>query len=345
MSLSFVPDFDLQSKNSLAVPSRCRWFASVSTPEHLSEASAFARQQGLPLVVIGSGTNVLMAEQIEAVIVQMSIMGKRIISRQNCLQSATRQVEVSAGENWHRFVFWCLQQKLYGIENLALIPGTCGAAPIQNIGAYGTELDQFVDSVEVFDLDLQKFRRLSKKECEFGYRDSVFKRGLSERLIVVSLRLTLSVTPEVNLSYPALSDHMDSLDLEPTPEAVFEAVCAIRRTKLPDPKDIPNVGSFFKNPVIPVDQLNQLLANHPLMPNYAQKDHTAKIPAAWLIDQAGWKGHRDNGVGVHDKQALVLVNPGAKPIAEVLSMAIKIQHDVHAKFGIKLDFEPRQISI
>ena len=348
MTLSFQPNFDLRTKNSLSVPSICRWYAVISNRDQLPEAVKFSQEQGLPLVVLGSGTNVLLAERIEAIVIQISILGMHkvdpdldaIIGSGN----HAKTVEVAAGENWHQFVRWSLDQQLYGLENLALIPGTCGAAPIQNIGAYGVEFDQFVESVEVFDLQQQSFRQLSKQACEFGYRDSIFKRGLVDKAVVVSFKLTLSNRPEVNLSYPVLVDYLASHGLEPSPENIFDAVCAIRSSKLPDPKKVPNVGSFFKNPLIDHHQRDQLLASYPDMPTFGQSNNMTKLPAAWLIDQAGWKGYLENGVGVHDKQALVLVNPGARPISEILDVAGRIQNDISAKFGIDLKFEPRQIS-
>jgi UDP-N-acetylmuramate dehydrogenase len=342
--MSFVADlfqknFDLQHKNSLAVPSRCSWFTEIHKESDLHEVASFADKEATPLVFLGSGTNVLLAEQLEAVVAQIKIPGKRILE----VSGDTAGVEVSAGENWHQFTSWCLRQKLYGLENLALIPGTCGAAPIQNIGAYGVELSDFIEAVKVFDIDTRTFRSLTVPECELQYRDSVFKHALQGKVVIVSMCLTLKTSPTLNLGYPALAEYIESNELDETPENIFKAVCAIRTAKLPDPERIPNVGSFFKNPVVKSEAIITLQMKHPTMPSYPLSDGHCKIPAAWLIEKAGWKGVQKDGVGVHEKQALVLTNAGRAPVSRVLQLANQIQSDVRAMFNVELELEPRRI--
>ena len=339
MTETFRPDYDLQSKNSLAVSSKCRWFVSVKDEQQLFSAVVFARENRLPLVVLGSGTNVVLADYLDALVAEIRIPGKYVISR----DAESAMVEVGGGENWHQFVIWCLEQKLYGLENLALIPGTCGAAPIQNIGAYGVELSELLDSVEVFDIGEQKLKRFSRAECELSYRDSIFKNELQNRVVVVSIRLRLRCIQKSNLGYPALTDYLELNQLESTPNNVFDAVCAIRRSKLPDPDEIPNAGSFFKNPIIPQAHADRLRKQYSDMPGFPLVEGKEKIPAAWLIDKAGWKGSEHRGVGVHDKQALVLINPGRRNAKDILELADKISADVLTKFGVQLELEPRVI--
>lgn len=336
----FCSNFDLQTKNSLAVPSVCRWFTSVTDIHEIAAAMAFSREQRLSLAVLGSGTNVVLAEFIDAVVLQIALMGKSLIHKDD----HSVVIEVGAGEDWHELVRWCLEQSFFGIENLALIPGTCGAAPIQNIGAYGVELSDVLESVEIFDIAEQQCRWLSAAECELGYRDSVFKHDLENQAIVVSIRLRLSLDEKPNLSYPALVDYLADHKMEPSPQTIFEAVCAIRRSKLPAPAEIPNAGSFFKNPVVDLDKLRVLSQKHPAIPFYELPDEQVKIPAAWFVDQAGFKGRRKSGVGMHDKQALVLVNPGRKPSSDILSFAERVSSKVYSAFGVKLEIEPRVIA-
>lgn len=340
MTESFLANFDLQAKNALAVPSSCRWFKLVTETSQLSEAVAFARDQALPLSVLGSGTNVVLGESINAVVLQIALKGRSVVHK----DIRTVIIEAGAGEDWHELVSWSLEQSFYGLENLALIPGTCGAAPIQNIGAYGVELGDLLDSVEIFDLAEQKTKRLNADECELEYRDSIFKHDLDKRAIVISVRLRLNLQARPNLSYPALADYLKENEISPTPENVFEAVCAIRRSKLPDPVEIPNVGSFFKNPTLPFEDLSELLIHHPGMPYYELPNNQVKIPAAWFVDQAGFKGWQKNGVGIHDKQALVLVNPGKKSCTDVLNLAEQVSAKIYAIFGVELELEPRLIA-
>ncbi|MCL4145878.1 UNVERIFIED_CONTAM: hypothetical protein GTU68_001641, partial [Idotea baltica] len=278
----FQQNFDLQQKNSLAVPSRCSWFAEIHSESDLEQAAIFADNASMPLVALGSGTNVLLAENVEAVVAEIKTSGKSILETTGDVV----QVEVSAGENWHQFTEWCLQHQLYGLENLALIPGTCGAAPIQNIGAYGVELSEFIESVKLFDIEKRAYRRLSAEECELQYRDSVFKHALLGKVVIVSVRLALSATPKPNMGYPALAEYLKSKGLEQSPENIYQAVCAIRTAKLPDPEEIPNVGSFFKNPIVEAELKSTILSAYPEMPSYGTADGSVQNRLL-LIETAG----------------------------------------------------------
>jgi UDP-N-acetylmuramate dehydrogenase len=232
----------------------------------------------------------------------------------------------------------CLQQGWYGLENLSLIPGNMGAAPIQNIGAYGVELCDLFVSLEAIEVSSGELVVMDKQACQFGYRDSIFKQAGKGRYLITQVTLALSSEPQVNIQYPVLAEALRGKD--PSPEQVSAAVCRIRREKLPDPQNIPNAGSFFKNPVIEAELLHRLLGSNTSMPHFQQPDNRAKVPAAWLIDQCGFRGLRSGNVGVHQHQALVLVNFGGTG-AEILHLAQQIQDAVQERFSIALEIEPQ----
>ncbi|HAN68680.1 MAG TPA: hypothetical protein DCQ70_09325, partial [Halieaceae bacterium] len=252
-------------------------------------------------------------------------------------------LRVGAGESWHALVVWSLASGYYGLENLALIPGTVGAAPIQNIGAYGCELGSFVVAVHARRINDGSYLKLSGAECEFGYRDSVFKQRLVDSVVITQVDLQLTRTPTVNTSYPALADALKPAGCSdsPTPQQVFDAVVALRRARLPDPASEPNAGSFFKNPIVPRGLAEALRRQYPDLPVFPASDDTCKLAAAWLIEQAGWKGHRAGAVGVHPGHALVLVNYGADAAPRLLALAKEIQASVLQRFGVQLELEPR----
>jgi len=327
-------DICLKKHNTLALPARAEYFCTVDNLEQLYQAIDYAKQHKLTITPLGDGSNLVLAGDIQGLVIDIKLKGIHI--EHGSLDRV--QVRVAAGENWHCLVESCLSQGFYGLENLALIPGTVGAAPIQNIGAYGVELSDVFVSLSAIEIASGELVQFNARDCQFAYRSSVFKRAALDQYIIVSLNLELSKTPTVNVQYPTLNFELG--DAEPSPEAVFEAVCRIRREKLPDPAEIPNVGSFFKNPVITQAARDLLLSNFPSMPHYSQSDGMSKIPAAWLIEQSDYKGIRQGNVGVHDKQALVLVNfQGDGP--ELLALAKNIETDVAAKFGIQLAIEPR----
>lgn len=249
-------------------------------------------------------------------------------------------IRAAAGENWHDTVIFCLQNSLYGIENLALIPGTVGAAPIQNIGAYGVELEQFFVELEAYDLKTGEIRHMSKADCQFGYRDSIFKQDPGQKLVVLSVTLQLALEPQPQLGYAGLKEALAGQEV--TPQRVFDAVCAIRSSKLPDPKEIGNAGSFFKNPVVSRSKLSKLRDSYPDLPAWDTDDpELVKLPAAWLLDQKGWKGKQRGGAAVHQDHALVLVNRANATGEDIILLAQDMSSSVLHSFGIALQTEVR----
>ncbi len=327
----------LQTKHTFGIAAHARWYASVDSLEALDALRAHPAWQQ-PRLIMGGGSNLVFTRDWPGLVVHMGIMGTRVVS-----ETADAVVlEVGAGENWHSLVTHTLAQGWGGLENLALIPGTVGAAPVQNIGAYGVELQAYVVHVDAYDLHSGERLRLSNADCGFGYRDSVFKHALKDRVIIthVALQLAKGGTPAVG--YAALSDELARRGIaHPTRMQVAEAVIAVRQSKLPDPAVLGNAGSFFKNPVVPGALAAQLKAEHSELPVFGQPDGTAKLAAGWLIEQAGLKGYRlDSGrAGVHARQALVLVNYGGATGAEILHLAEHVQATVAERFGVRLERE------
>ena len=328
-------DQDLQACNTLGLPSR----AAVAILEDESQLPAVCEAQSdhpadMPLFVLGGGSNLVMTARPRHRIVRVALRGIRLWD-----ETADHWiVEAAAGESWHGFVDHCLAQGWPGLENLALIPGTVGAAPVQNIGAYGLELDQRLHSVVAWDLQAGREHTLRAVDCGFAYRDSVFKRDGAGRWLIVRVRFALPKAWVPLLDYPDLRDH-PGLHKD-DPRQIFQAVCDIRRRKLPDPAVLGNAGSFFKNPVVTQAQADAITQRFPEVRRYPQPDGQVKLAAGWLIEQAGWKGRRLGPVGMHARQALVLVNHGGAQAADVLALAQAVQADVHARFGVDLEQEP-----
>ncbi len=331
-------DVDLSGHNSFGVAARAR---EVLVLDARSDAPALLEAiAGDPIapLLIGGGSNLLFAADPVGPVVFVRSRGRRILE-----DDGERVVlEIEAGENWHETVCWTLAQRLYGLENLALIPGSVGAAPWQNIGAYGVELETHVEAVEALDLGTGERRRFSRAECGFGYRDSVFKRAPRGRWLILSVALVLSRRPSARVEYGELRAELGSTGAAADPLAIAEAVTRIRRRKLPDPAVLGNAGSFFKNPVLDADDAAQLVADNPGLPLYPIADATGrrKASAAWLIDACGWKGVREGAVGVSAAHALVLVNYGGGTGREVLALAVRIQQSVRERFGVQLEPEP-----
>lgn len=249
-------------------------------------------------------------------------------------------VSIGAGENWHQFVLWCVERGFGGVENLALIPGTVGAAPMQNIGAYGVELKEVFHSLEAYEIKSGKLATFYKEDCKFGYRYSVFKGGLKDKYVITKVNFKLKKKPEFNISYGNLKDTLDQMGVEElTLKNVSQAVINIRQSKLPDPMDIGNAGSFFKNPVIEKLHFEALEAQFPEIKSYPVDVDSVKVPAGWLIEQAGWKGYRYGDIGVHENQALVLVNHGTGRGRDIFKLSNDILKSVQNKFGIDLERE------
>lgn len=333
-------DVDLQSCNTLAVPSRAEFFCSVTTIDDLREALSWVQKRQLPLHLLGGGSNVVLDPEIPGLMVRMDIRGREVVSQAH----DHVVVRIGAGENWHQLVEWALSNGFYGLENLALIPGTVGAAPVQNIGAYGVEVSRFIERVDGVTIPEGEEISLRAEECEFAYRDSVFKNRLRSRFVITAVVLRLSRRFQAHTSYPALQDVLGEGPV--TAERIFNAVFQVRRSKLPDPETIPNCGSFFKNPIVPWDLYEALAERYPGMPSYDASSNIGparKLAAAWLIDQAGWKGKTVHGIKIHQHQALVLTNPSRLPADVVLDVASMIQMEVKAKFGVLLEMEPQRI--
>ncbi len=288
-------------------------------------------------LILGGGSNVVLTRDVAAVVLKVEIAGRRLLHE----TPDAFVVEAGAGENWHDFVGWTLQQGWPGLENLALIPGLVGAAPVQNVGAYGVELKDRFDSLDGVDLVTGRSVTLQASQCAFGYRDSVFKHALAGKTLITRVRLRLPKAWQPVLGYLELQKRVhDTGNATPDAQTIFDWVCAIRRAKLPDPLHIGNAGSFFKNPVVSAEQCRDIIGRDPSVVHYPLPDGSAKLAAGWLIDACGWKGKSIGQAGVYERQALVLVNRGGAIGAEVLTLARAIQESVYGRFGIRLEPEP-----
>lgn len=322
-------------QNSLSLPAFAEAVVNITAAAQVPQLAQHARSRE-GLFVLGAGSNVVLPERIQATVARMQLKGVRL------LESTPHAflVEAAAGESWHGFVELSISQGWPGLENLALIPGTVGAAPVQNIGAYGVELCHRVHSVLAYDTRQDCWRELSRDDCAFSYRDSVFKRSGQGDWIITAVRFALPRQWRPILSYPDLQTHPLLASNPITPETIFQAICDIRRRKLPDPAHLPNAGSFFKNPVVPATQYAALKSRYPSLPGWVQPDGGVKLAAAWLIEQAGWKGRRLGPVGMHERHALVLVNHGGARARDVALLAHAVQRDVQARFQVVLEREP-----
>ncbi|MDR0563463.1 MAG: UDP-N-acetylmuramate dehydrogenase [Azoarcus sp.] len=330
-------DADLTALNTFGLPARAKHLLRVRSLKDAQQACVFRsiRPEGDPGLILGGGSNLVLRGATLDTVLKIDIPGRRKISE----NKETILVEAGAGEPWHDFVRWTLDNGWPGLENLALIPGTVGAAPVQNIGAYGLEVAERIESVEALDLATGNPTRLNAKDCQFDYRNSVFKR--TNRWLITSVRFSLPRRWQPLLSYGELAKEIAADGIgQPTPQQISEAVIALRRRKLPDPAELGSAGSFFKNPIVGAKQYAALIKAHPALPHYPQPDGREKLAAAWLIDQCGWRGRRLGAVGCYAQQALVLVNYGGATGADVLRLAEQIQNDVQKRFGVALEPEP-----
>jgi len=335
--LSPVHDQPLDSFNTFRIPAKARHYLRVTGAGQLAALRADPELGALPRLVLGGGSNVLFTRDFDGVVLHMCGLGREILGEQD----GRVLVRAQAGENWHAFVQYTLEQGLGGLENLSLIPGTVGAAPIQNVGAYGTETKDVFHSLTAYDMDSGEVRVLDAQACRFAYRDSVFKHQDGRALVVLDVTFALPKAWTPNLRYAELAQAAREAGLAaPTPRQVGALVEAIRRRKLPDPAEIGNAGSFFKNPVVSGEHCARLLAQFPNLVHHAQPDGTEKLAAGWLIDQCGWKGRSMGAAGVYPKQALVLVNLGGARGEDVVRLARAVQADVEARYGVALEPEP-----
>ncbi|MDD2051139.1 UDP-N-acetylmuramate dehydrogenase [Pseudomonas putida] len=336
MTLHLQTAVSLKPYNSFGVDVRAQLFAEAHSDADVREALACAQSRELPLLVIGGGSNLLLTADIPALVLRMATRGLRVLSD----DGVRVIVEAEAGEAWHPFVLWTLQQGLSGLENLSLIPGTVGAAPMQNIGAYGVEIKDVFAGLTALDRQSGALREFTLEECNFAYRDSLFKHEVG-RWLILRVRFELKRTTQLHLDYGPVRQRLSEQGIEqPTASDVSQAICSIRSEKLPDPAVLGNAGSFFKNPIVSAVLAAQIKLSYPGLVGYPQADGQVKLAAGWLIEQAGWKGFREDDAGVHRLQSLVLVNYGTATGLQLLHLARRIQQDVCERFNVSLEMEP-----
>jgi UDP-N-acetylmuramate dehydrogenase len=327
----------LRHLNSFGLPARANWFAAIDEPAQLTTLMKQPEWKSLPRFVLGGGSNLVLTGDFAGLVLQVRIAGREWVAG----DANTWMVRAGAGENWHDFVCWTLEQGRPGLENLALIPGTVGAAPIQNIGAYGLEMAERFQRLEAVDLETGEQVMFDHAACRFGYRDSVFKREAAGRYLITAVTFRLPKRWQPLTRYADLARQLEARQIvSPTARQIADAVVAIRSRKLPDPARIGNAGSFFKNPLVDPITFASLANRYANLPHYPQSDGTVKLAAGWLIERCGWKGRTLGPVGVYEHQALVLVNRGGASGADVLRLARAIQASVQAEFGIELEMEP-----
>ena len=329
-------NIDLTPFNTLALPGKAARYLKITAPEQLSEAS----QPDEIRFILGGGSNLVLNGDFAGLVLHMAIPGKRLLRE----DAEAWYIEAGAGENWHDFVQWTVQQGWPGLENLSLIPGTVGAAPIQNIGAYGLEVGDCLHSVTAWDFEKQAFLTVDRSTCHFSYRDSLFKQEgwhLSGRMAITSVVFRLPKVWVANSRYADVAQELAAQSVTaPTPQDIAKAIISVRQRKLPDPAITPNAGSFFHNPLVDRSIAEKLGAAYPTLPRYPQPDGRVKLAAGWLIEQAGWKGKSLGPVGMYEKQALVLVNHGGATGADVRRTMAAVQAAVQARFGVALTPEP-----
>ena len=328
-------NYSLKNHNTFGLEISSRWFCSVTHKEELQQLLGNIHFKNTPKLILGGGSNILFTKDFDGLVIQNRIEKIQIISEDS--ESVT--ISAGGGMNWHEFVLYTIEQNYGGLENLSLIPGCLGAAPIQNIGAYGVEIKNVFHSLSAIDLVDGSHKTFDAIACKFGYRDSIFKQEVKNKYAIVDVTFRLKKNSELNTSYGAIEEELKKMHIEyPTIRDVSNAVIAIRQSKLPDPKIIGNAGSFFKNPEVSKETFAFLKEEYPTLIGYSASDKM-KLAAGWLIEQCGWKGKRIGNCGMHEKQALVLVNYGDATGNELLEHAKKIQESVKQKFGVYLEME------
>lgn len=328
-------DYSLKSHNTFGIDVPAKAFATFSSIVELKELLA-ANNEQLPLLFLGGGSNILLTKPVEALVLKNNLKGIECVAE----TESTIDLKVGAGEVWHDFVMYTVENGWGGLENLSLIPGSVGASPMQNIGAYGVEIKDVFVSLEAVELATGALHVFSNEACKFGYRESVFKRALKGKYFISSVTYRLQKTPVFRTSYGAIQAELDTMGVtQLSVGAISKAVSAIRRSKLPNPVELGNAGSFFKNPVVAKELAEKLLVTYPEMPHFPQADGTEKLAAGWLIEQAGLKGKRVGQCGVHEKQALVLVNYGGATGQEIFELSQLVLDTVNTKFGVLLERE------
>lgn len=343
MSLHIEENTALRPLTTLGITATADFLIHITEAKQLPEAVAFAADKQLPIFILGGGSNVVLGQdRLQCVALKVELSGREILE-----QTADHtDIKVGAGENWDAFVGWTVEQNLSGIEALSLIPGTVGGAPVQNVGAYGQEVKTTITNVEAFDTTTGEIAAIPNADCEFAYRDSMFKHEGKNRYIVTAVTFRLLPADKATLpEYATLQAELDRRNITtPTIKDIRESVIAVRQARLPNPAITPTAGSFFHNPIIATEEAKRALANHPDLPNWPVDESKTKLSAAWMVEQCGFKGQVKAGVGIYDQQALALINPGHKSAKEVLAFRDQIIAVTKQKFGVTLTMEPELIS-
>lgn len=326
----------LKAYNTFGIDVNAKLFMIWNSIQDVVEFTHDTELKSHDRLILGGGSNLLLTQDFDGLVIKNTILGREIVSE----NSTEVVLKIGGGEVWHEVVIWSIDQGWNGMENMSLIPGCMGAAPIQNIGAYGKELKDIFESLEAVNIETGEIKSFDLEDCSFGYRESVFKNVLRGQFVIVSVTIRLTKVGDFNTSYGSISQELEKAGVkEVSAKAISNAVITIRQSKLPDPKELGNSGSFFKNPIIPAALYEEVQFEHPGLPAYPAQDGFMKVPAGWLIDQAGWKGKRIGKCGVHTKQALVLVNYGGATGQEIFQLSEHIIADVIQKYGIELERE------
>ena len=334
--MNIIENYPLLKLNTFGIDVKAKYFTSINTINELIEVTKTNVFKDLELLILGGGSNILFTKDFDGLVILNNIKGKEIIEQNQ--QSIF--LKIGAGENWHELVMYCVDNGWGGIENLSLIPGNTGTAPMQNIGAYGVEIKETFIELEALEISSGKIVKFNNSDCEFGYRESVFKNKMKNQYIILNITLELKKNPVLNINYGDVKAILESQNIKnPAIKEVSNAIISIRQSKLPDPKKIGNSGSFFKNPIVSLNQLELIKKKYPNVVNYEINENEFKIAAGWLIERAGWKGKKFNNYGIHEKQALVLVNYGLANGMEIFELSEKIILDIKDKFGITLERE------
>ena len=334
--MNVIENYPLIKLNTFGIDVKAKYFTSINTVNELIEIKKSEKFKDHELLILGGGSNILFTKDFNGLVILNNIKGKEIVDQND----DSIILKIGAGENWHELVMYCVDNGWGGIENLSLIPGNTGTAPMQNIGAYGVEIKETFVELEALEISSGKIVKFSNSECEFGYRESVFKNKMKNKYIILNITLELNKNPILNINYGDVKAILETKKIEtPTIKDVSNAIISIRQRKLPDPKKIGNSGSFFKNPIIDINLLKLIEEKYPNVVSYKINENEFKIAAGWMIEKAGWKGKKFNNFGVHENQALVLVNYGLANGKEIFNLSEKIILDIKEKFGITLERE------
>ncbi len=329
-------NISLKPFNTFGLEASAKYFAEINTVSELKEILQNSDFQGIDKLFLGGGSNILLTKNYEGLVIKINLKGIHKVSEDD----AHVYIQAGAGESWHQLVMYCVENQYAGMENLSLIPGTVGAAPMQNIGAYGVEIKDIFEELQALNLETLEMETFKLNDCHFGYRESIFKHQAKGKYVITSVTFKLNKTPVFKISYGDIQKTLAEMKVtDLSIKAISDAVISIRKSKLPDPAEIGNSGSFFKNPEIPKAHYDDLKTHFENIPSYPINEITVKVPAGWLIEQAGWKGFRDGEIGVHARQALVLLNYGGGTGEEIKALSAKIQASVQEKFGISLSTE------